>query len=552
MLLRTVFTKAIRDRWLGFAIAAVTLVLFMFYAMAVYSEIDLSIYTDLPEGIRELMGIPEGADAASLSYNVMLGFAGALTLTGLAISLGSASIAGEEQKGTLGLLLANPKSRTHVLVSKAGSMVLLTAVGAAPLWAASYLVPALLDVEIGETHINAMMLHLSFNALFYGFGAMAVGAWTGNRSLASGVAAGVMIVSYFAVGILPLVDSLADLARVFPWYYYDGSEPLVNGVDWRHVGVLATGCVLFAVTALVGVNRRDLQGPSVGETLLDRLRAHPVSDQIFDRLVGSARVSRPWVKTFSEHQGLLIITTVTMFLLMGVLMGPMYDAIEGNIADFSDEFPEAILALAGGGDLATPEGFYEIETFSLMAPVAIMIVTIVAGAGGLAGEESRRTMGLLLANPIRRSRMVLEQALAMVVYALIVGAATFAGVVLGSAIAGLGMSVEGVAATSLLVILLGLLFGTLALAISAATGRVAAAVYGTIGVALGSHLLNSFLPLSDRLAGWARWTPNYYYLTSDPLLNGMPWAHAAVLAAITSALLAVAIVLFDRRDIRQG
>ena len=76
------------------------------------------------------------------------------------------------------------------------------------------------------------------------------------------------------------------------------------------------------------------------------------------------------------------------------------------------------------------------------------------------------------------------------------------------------------------------------LAIGAATGRVATAVYGTIGVALGSHLLNSFLPLSDRFAGWARLTPNYYYLTSDPLVNGMTWAHAAVLAAITVMLLA--------------
>ena len=187
MLLQTVFTKAIRDRWLGTAIAAVTLVLFMFYTMAVYTDIDLSIYTDLPAGIRELMGIPEGADAASLSYNVMLGFMGAVTLTGLAISMGSASIAGEERTGTLGLLLANRRSRTRVLVSKIGAMVLLTLTGAAVLLVASHVVPIVLDVEIGETHIDAMMLHLVVNALFYGFGAMAVGAWTGNRALASGV-----------------------------------------------------------------------------------------------------------------------------------------------------------------------------------------------------------------------------------------------------------------------------------------------------------------------------------------------------------------------------
>ncbi len=381
MLLQTVFTKAIRDRWLGMAIAATTLVLFMLYAMAVYSDIDLSIYTDLPAGIRELMGIPEGADAASLSYNVMMGFVGAITLTGLAISMGSASIAGEERMGTLGLLLTNRRSRSHVLLSKMGAMVTLTVAGTATLWAAGHLVPVLLDVEIGETDIGAMVLHLLVNALFYGFGAMAIGAWTGNRSMASGITVGVMIVSFFAVGLLPLVESLADLVRVFPWYYFEGSDPLVNGVDWGHIAVLTGGCALFAAIALVTVNRRDLRGPSVGGTLLDRLRAHPLTDQIFDRLAGDARVARPWAKTFSEHQGLLIITAVTMFGMMGVLMGPMYDAIAGDIAVLSDQFPEEILALAGGGDFSTPEGFYEIETFSLMAPVAVMIVTIVAGVG---------------------------------------------------------------------------------------------------------------------------------------------------------------------------
>ncbi len=140
----------------------------------------------------------------------------------------------------------------------------------------------------------------------------------------------------------------------------------------------------------------------------------------------------------------------------------------------------------------------------------------------------------------------------MILNAVIVGAATFAGVVGGSVIAGIGLSVAGVAAASLLATLLGLAFGMLALAVSAATGRAATAVYATIGVALASHLLNSYLPLTNRFSGWARWTPNYYYLTSDPLVNGLSWGHAAVLAAVVASLLVVSVVLFDRRDIRQG
>lgn len=34
-------------------------------------------------------------------------------------------------------------------------------------------------------------------------------------------------------------------------------------------------------------------------------------------------------------------------------------------------------------------------------------------------------------------------------------------------------------------------------------------------------LINGFLPLSDNLASDAKWSPFDYYLTSDPLINGM-------------------------------
>lgn len=548
---RMIFTKSLRDRWLAPSISAAVLVLFLLYAMAVYRSIDLSIYTDLPESMRELMGIPTGADAASLSYSVMLSFVGGLTIGGIAISMGAASIAGEERGGTLGLLLASPKSRTRVLVAKAAAMVTLTAASVTILTIAGYVIPAMLDVEIGKTHVGAMMLHLGVNGLFYGFMAMALGAWTGRRSAASGISAGVMILSYFAVGLLPLVERLADLAQFFPWYYFVGSEPLVNGVNWGHLGVLGGGCGAFAVLAVVGVNRRDLRGHSVGITLLDRLRDNPATHRLFERLAGSSRVSRLWIKTTSEHQGLLVVTAASMFFIMGLLMGPMYAAIDESIASVADQFPEAVLAIAGGGDMGTPEGFYQIETFSLMAPIAVMLVTIVIGARGLAGEEADNTMGLLLANPIRRSTVVREQALAMTLYAGVIGFSTFAGVALGALASGLDMSLSAIAATSALVTLLGLVFGTLALALGAATGRVKAAVYGTIGAATASHLLNSFLPLNDSLAGYARWTPNHYYLGSDPLMNGMDWSHAALLAGISLVLVTAAAALFERRDLRQ-
>lgn len=551
-MLVNVFTKTTRDRWKGMAIGATTLSLLLLMGMSAYRDIDLSVYTDLPEVFRSLVNIPEDADAASLAYGAIYGSYGALTLAALALSMGSASIAGEERKGTLGLLLANPKSRTNVLVSKAASLVLLTALGALVLWGAGKVAPTLLDVNVAGMEVEALVFHMFVTALFFGFLAMAIGASTGNRGLASGVTVGVMVVSFFAAGLFPLVEGWESVAKAFPWYYFIGSDPVINGIDWNHIAVLLTGCIVFAVVAVIGLNRRDLGGQTVGVTLLDRLRSNPMTHKVVDRLAGSTRVSRIWIKTASEYQGLLLVTAALMFAFMGVMLGPMYNLIDDALAGFTDNFPEALMALfGGGGDIATPEGWYQVETFGMLAPISVMVVTVMIGARALAGEEEGRTMGLLLANPISRSTIVLEKTFTMVVYAFVVGFATFAGVAVGSWLGGLGMSMGNIAATSLLVTLLGLVFGALALVIGAATGRVKIAVFGSIGAALAFHLFNAFLPLDDSLAGYAKWSPFYYYLSSDPLNNGMDWGHGALLTGLAVGLVALSVGLFQRRDLRQ-
>jgi ABC-2 type transport system permease protein len=230
----------------------------------------------------------------------------------------------------------------------------------------------------------------------------------------------------------------------------------------------------------------------------------------------------------------------------------MYTFIDDAIVGLADAFPEGVMDLFGGGDLSTPEGWYQIETFGLMAPIAFMVMTVTIGARALAGEEAARTMSLLLANPIKRSTVVFQKAAAMVVHTLVVAIALASGVILGSVLGGLGMSWSNITATTALGALLGLVFGALALAISAATGRVRLSVSGSIGVALVFFVSDGFLPLSDGLAGVARWTPVYYYLTSDPLVNGMHWGHGAILAALAGALVWLAAVLFERRDLRQS
>jgi beta-exotoxin I transport system permease protein len=550
-MLTNVFTKTTRDWWKGMAIGVATLGALFFMGMSVYKDIDLSVYTDLPEVFRSLFGIPVDADVGALAYGAIYSGYAALTMAAIVLAFGAASIAGEERKGTLGLLLANPTSRTSVLLSKAGALVLLTGLGAVALWLVGLAAPAVFGVDITGIHVADLVFAMFVNALFYGFLAMAIGAWSGSRGLAAGITAGVMVLSFVAVGLFPLIEGAAGLAKAFPWYYFTAGDPHLNGIDWAHVAVLLAGIAAFSIIAVIGVNRRDLSSQNARVTLIDRLRANPTTRRAADLVAGKARVSSIWTKTISEYQGLLFITAAVMFVVMGAMIGPMYNFIKGPLLTMQETFPEELLSLFGGGDMGTPEGFYQIETFGMMAPIAVMVATVTIGGRALAGEEANRTMGLLLANPVGRSTVLLEKTIAMMLGAVVVGFATFAGVAVGSWIGGLGMSVANIAATSLLVTLLGLFFGAVALLLGAATGRVPVAVWGAVGLAFVSFLVDGLLPFNGTFSAWARAQPFSYYLTSDPLLNGMDWAHAAVLALATVSLVVLALPLFQRRDLHQ-
>ena len=549
-MLANVFTKSVLDRWKPPVIAAVSLAVLLIFGMAVYRGIDISFWDDLPEAFRSVFGIPDGADVGGLAYGAIYTGYGMLTMAGVALAGGAVSISGEEKSGTIGLLLGNPVGRTTLAVSKAAALAVVTVGAFVFLWLAGIATPVLLDVEIGTMNVTALLVMMFVNALFYGFLAFALSGWTGKSSLAGGVSAGIMVISFIAVGLLPLVDSLAGLAKFFPWYYFSSSEPVMNGIDWADFAVLAIGALVFFVVGVVGVNRRDLRSQSVGTKMIDRLRANPITHKVAEMLAGSARVSKIWFKTASEHQALLYVIVPVMFL-MALMIGPMFTMLDDTLKSLGEQFPETLLALFGGGDMGTPEGFYQIEMFGMMIPISLLVVTIVIGTAALAGEEKNNTMGLLLANPVRRSTIVIQKTWTMILYAVIVALASFLGVAGGSLLGNLGMDIGNIAATCALAALLGLAFGGLALALGAATGRTQIASYGAVGVAVVAFIVNGFLPLNDSTAAWAKMSPFYYYLSSDPLINGMAWGHAAVLGGLFVILLAAAVILFQRRDLRQ-
>ncbi len=235
----------------------------------------------------------------------------------------------------------------------------------------------------------------------------------------------------------------------------------------------------------------------------------------------------------------------------------LYPSIKGqpSIEELLANMPEALRSVIGYQDavpLSSPAGYLQARLFSTLAPLLAVVFGIGAGARAIGGSEEVGTLELLLANPVTRGRVLLERYLAtfgLLGVLLMVFAAAL--LVLGPLFGAL----EGVATADLLwacaaVYALGLLHGSLAFAIGAATGRRGPAVALATTVAVAGYLIETVLAAAGDLRTLRQLSPWHWYLDHNMLAEGA--APAAVLFPVaTSAILLIAgWVAFRQRDLR--
>jgi ABC-2 type transport system permease protein len=158
----------------------------------------------------------------------------------------------------------------------------------------------------------------------------------------------------------------------------------------------------------------------------------------------------------------------------------------------------------------------------------------------------------LLANPVTRSRVLLERYAAVVaLLAALVGLFTALLLVGAAAVDGLdGVRITGLLGACAGVFGLALLFGSLAFAVGAATGRRGSAIAVATVAAVGGYLVRMLLAVADVLRPARYLTPWHWYLDRNMLAQG-PAPVAIVVPLLLSALfLAAGWTAFVRRDLR--
>jgi ABC-2 type transport system permease protein len=242
---------------------------------AVYTMINVAVFPEVktqsglndllqeyPPALMAMMGI----DAKTLDITSAVGYLssqmnmiGPLLLVLVGIAFGSASLAGEEESGTLAMVLSYPVSRARVLVEKGAALLLVVALMASALLL-TIVAGRLFDLDIPLAQVLAFCVSLALLGGVFGMLALAVGAATGSKAMGTGIGAVVAAATYLISSLAPVVSWVEPLRWASPFWYATGNNPLANGLAARDVAVLTASVVALWAIAVLAFDRRDLRG----------------------------------------------------------------------------------------------------------------------------------------------------------------------------------------------------------------------------------------------------------------------------------------------------
>lgn len=186
-----------------------------------------------------------------------------LILAIYAITNGTGALAGEEEAGTLELIMSQPLARWQIVVAKAAAMmiavflILLITAGAAII---TFIV---MEEQIGPTDVTigsilAMVLYAWPLVMIFMMLALFLGAFLPRRRLAAIGVTIYLIISFFGNNLATLSDTLDRLQPLFPFYYYDGNRILGEGVSLDDLLLLSGAIVILLLLALASFQRRNV------------------------------------------------------------------------------------------------------------------------------------------------------------------------------------------------------------------------------------------------------------------------------------------------------
>ena len=456
----------------------------------------------------------------------------------------SRMLRGEEERGSMDVLLSMPRGRGRVALEKL-----------AAIWTALLVMGLLIGLL---TYVGGMRVNADFSlgdallsglnlALICGvFGALAllISQFTQERGTAAGVTGGLLLFFIVLDMIHRVIPNTDWISHFSPIYYYNLNKPLVPGfgINAGALVVLIALSIILSGAAIWLFVRRDIGGTVKLPDWLHLPERAPRAEQALPANAWSLR------SVYTRGLGMMVVPGSWWMLAIAgcaAWMVVIVKQTESQLATIAQSSPllKDILTKVGGGDITTNATILS-ALFTFM-PLLLMAFAVTQVNRWAADEEDGR-LELVLSTPQPRLNVLLARFAALTTVLVIIGVVTLAATELAALAAGLKLDGGNVAVATLSMIPMGLLIAAIGFLFS-----------GWLRTAIDTGLLSFLLVIWFSITfigpelNWPdvvqKLSAFYYYGT--PLLHGLALGNMLLILAVAVVALALASVRFMRKDI---
>jgi ABC-2 type transport system permease protein len=458
--------------------------------------------------------------------------------------VGARMLRGEEERGSLDVLLTLPRGRLRVALEKLAAM-----------WAALLLMALIIglltfgggksvsaDFSLGDALLFGLNLALICGV--FGGIALLISQFTQERRTAAGITGGLLLLFIVVDMLHRVIPNTEWISRLSPIYYYNLSKPLIPsyGANPGAMLVMLALSILLSGAAIWLFVRRDVGAPvglprwlRLPERAASPERALPVNAWSL-RSVYARSLAKMAFPTFWWTLGIAGFSAWMVFIVQQT---------EQKLKTVAESSPilKDLITKVGGGDVNFNASL--LSFLFLILPVLLMAFAVTQASRWAADEEDG-LHELVLATPQPRLTVILARFGALTTATVIIGVMTLALTALAAAASGLALDGGNLAAATLSIIPMGLLMAALGYLFS---GWLRTAIdTGLLSFLLTAWFFITFVgPELNWPDGVQRLSAFYYYGT--PLLHGLPLVDMLGVLAVALVALALASVRFMRKDI---
>ncbi len=545
MMFRSIWSKSLRDYRVPILAWGIGLALLMFVGYATATTPVLAAFVS----IAPLVGFL-GEPVAMLTPAGYITFRYMETTLPLLLSFwtilaGARLLRGEEERGTMDVLLGTPQPRTRLLLEKIGALVL-----ALLLIAVLFALGAVAGEARIEQHadlVGALLagLNLSLLAYFFGMVALLLSQFTISRGAAAGGASGLLLLALL-LNIAGREVNGSWLQYLSPFYYYNLNRPLIPSFTDAPAGalVLLGLSLLLVASSVVLFARRDIGRPAFvwqrtsanskhqAERSLSRAE-HAVST----RAVSLRSLAASGWSSFWWLLGMMAFCAAILYITPS-FQKPFYNVVQQTpwLAQLFFDTPTN-----------TNTGVLGAILFTFLPGLVVIFALTLALKWSSDLENGR--LELIFSTPQARLRVLLERFGANVLLVLLAPVLTCFVLIIGAQLINLNINQGRVLAASFSMLPLALI--TLGLVYSLAGRLRYGAVLGLVTAYLALSYLEETLEGLVPIPSWIGQI-SIFHLYGNPIFGVMDWGHVLGMTGVAIVLLVISLVQFRYADIELG